>query len=295
MFEPTEPPEMISVHGPNAPDLPQPLVDAACHRFVSPHCDDITLSCGGTVARVIQAGLRAEVTVVFGSEPDPAIPLSPFAEYLHARWGLASGRVVANRRAEEVVAAALLGSNLGFLPFRDAIYRDSQYLTYAALFGEPTVDEEDLPDGLAEALGVNDPPESATRIYCPMAIGGHVDHRHAFSAGVKLSHAGWAVCFYEDLPYALQPGATESRLSAIKATGLDLQPIEAIDVASTWKLKVLSIMAYGSQLPDLFDSLDGRGDPRARIDDVMRAYALRAGNGALCERFWRLAPGVKPG
>jgi LmbE family N-acetylglucosaminyl deacetylase len=295
MFEPTDPPEMISLHGPTAPDLPHPLADAACHRFVSPHYDDITLSCGGTVARVAQAGLRAEVTVVFGSEPDPAMPLSPFAEHLHACWGLTSGRVVASRRSEEVVAAALLGSNVSFLPFPDAIYRDSHYTSDTALFGEPTIAEDDLPARLAEALGVNDPPESATQIYCPMAIGGHVDHRHTFSAGVKLARAGWAVCFYEDLPYALEPGATEARLSAITATGLDLQPIEAIDVASTWKLKVLAVMAYGSQLPDLFGPLVGWGDPHAGIDEILRAYALRVGNGLLGERFWSLAPGVKPG
>ena len=295
MVEPTAPPEMISLHGSTAPDLPPPLADAACHRFVSPHYDDITLSCGGTVARVAQAGVRAEVTVVFGAEADPALPLSPLAEHLHACWGLASGRVVASRRSEEVVAAALLGSNVDFLPFPDAIYRGSRYTSDTALFGEPTIDEEDLPDRLAEALGANDPPEAATRIYCPLAIGGHVDHRHAFTAGVKLSRAGWAVCFYEDLPYALRPGATEARLSAITATGLDLRPIVAIDVASTWKMKVLAIMAYGSQLPDLFGSPVGRGDPRAGIDEVMRAYALRVGNGVPGERFWRLVRGVKPG
>ena len=34
----------------------------------------------------------------------------------------------------------------------------------------------------------------------------------------------------------------------------------------------------------------GSGDPRAEIDAVMRAYALRVGHGSLAERFWRLAP-----
>jgi LmbE family N-acetylglucosaminyl deacetylase len=294
MFEPTDPPEMISLHGPTVPGLPHPLASAARHLFVSPHYDDITLSCGGTVARVAQAGLQSEVTVVFGAEPDPAMPLSPFAQRLHTRWGLTSGRV-ATRRSEEVEAAALLGSNVSFLPFPDAIYRDSYYTSGAALFGEPAIEEDDLPDRLAEALGGNDLPDSATQIYCPMAIGGHVDHRLAFSAGVKLSRVGRSVYFYEDVPYALRPGATEARLSAIKATGLDLQPFVAIDVASTWELKVLAIMAYGSQLPELFGSLVDQSDPRARIEEVMRAYALRVGSGVLGEQFWSLALGVTPG
>jgi LmbE family N-acetylglucosaminyl deacetylase len=294
MFEPTDPPEMISVHGPTAPDLPHPLAGATCHRFVSPHCDDITLSVGGTVARVARADLRAEVTVVFGDEPDPAMHLSPFAEKLQTYWGRTAAHAVAIRRSEEVVATALLGSDIDFLPFIDAIYRDSRYTSHTTLFGEPAIDEEDLPDKLAEALGVNDPPDPATRIYCPLAIGGHVDHRHVFSAGVKLSRAGWAVYFYEDVPYVMQPGATEARLSALRATGIDLQPIVAIDVTSTWRLKVLSITAYGSQVPGLFDSPVGRRNPRARIDQAMHAYARRVGNGALCERFWSLNLGVNP-
>ena len=295
MCEPTDSPKMISLQRPIAPDLPHLLADATSHRFVSPHCDDTTLSCGGTMARVAQAGLRAEVAVIFGSEPDPTMPLSPLAEHLHACWGLTSGQVVASRRAEEVVAATLLGSTVDFLPFPDAIYRESHYTSDTALFSEPMIDEEDLPDRLAEALGVNDPAKSVTQIYCPLAIGGHVDHRHAFSAGVRLSRAGWAVYFYEDLPYALRPSATEARVSAIKATGLDLQPMVTIDVASTWKLKVLAIMAYGSQLPTLFGSLVGQVDPRARIDAVLHAHALRVGNGVLGERYWRLADGVTPG
>jgi hypothetical protein len=111
------------------------------------------------------------------------MPLPPFAEFLHASRGLSSSHVVARRRSEEIVAAALLGSTVGFLPFRDAIYRESRYTSEATLFGEPTIDEDDLSDRIAEALGANAPPDPATQIYCPLAIGGHVDHRHAFSAG----------------------------------------------------------------------------------------------------------------
>ena len=285
---------MISLYRSPAPDLPHPLANATLHRFVSPHYDDITLSCGGTVAKVAQAGLRAENMVVFGAEPDPAVPLSPLAKHAHAGWGLPADRVVASRRAEEVEAAALLGSDVAFLPFPDAIYRGRRYLSGPSLFGEPTIDEADLPGKLAEALGGNDPPEAATQLYCPLAIGGHVDHRHAFSAGVTLARAGWAVCFYEDVPYALQPGATEARVAALTATGLDLQPLATIDVTSTWTLKMLAIKAYGSQLPALFGSLVGRGDLHDGIEAILRASALRVGNSVLGERFWGLTPGITP-
>jgi LmbE family N-acetylglucosaminyl deacetylase len=295
MLEFTDPLTMMSRHEPTAPGLPSRLANVACHRFVSPHYDDITLSCGGTVATVTQADLRADVTIVFGAEPDPAMPLSPFAEHLHAHWGLAPGSVVASRRSEESAAAALLGSNVDVLPFPDAIYRGRHYTSGPALFGEPVIAEQDLPDMLATALGMHDPAEAATPVYCPLAIGGHVDHRLAFSAGVKLALAGRAVYFYEDVPYALRPGATAARVAAIRAAGLDLRPAMSIDVASTWMLKVDAIMAYASQVAGLFGPHVGQGDFRTGLDEVLCAYALQAGNGVLGERFWSLDHSITPG
>lgn len=295
MSESTDSPTMIHRLGAVASAMPHHLAGGACHRFVAPHYDDIPLSCGGTVARVTQAGLRAEVTVAFGAEPDPAMPLSPFAERLHAHWGLPPGRIVASRRAEEAAAAALLGNSFDVLSFPDAIYRNGHYSSGSALFGEPVIAEADVPDKLAAALGMNDPAQTATHLYIPLAIGGHVDHRLAFAAGVKLALAGRAVYFYEDVPYALRPGATEARVAAIHATGLDLRPVATIDVTNTWNLKVLAIMAYVSQLAGLFGPHGGQGDTRAGIEEELHAFALRAGNGILGERFWSLDHGITPG
>ena len=85
----------------SAPPLPDAvLAPGAVHRFVSPHYDDIALSCGGLAALLAKAGAPVRVEVVFGEEPDPARPLTPFAEEMHRGWGLSAGDVIAGRRAE---------------------------------------------------------------------------------------------------------------------------------------------------------------------------------------------------
>lgn len=260
------------------------------HLFVSPHYDDIALSCGGTVARLVQAGRRAEVAVVFGAQPDAAAPLTPFAEMQHDRWGVAPEQVITARRAEEAAAAALLGTQVSSLPFHDAIYRGSRYLDDDQLFGETAADEADLPEQLVRTLALERPPDPAVRIYCPLAIAGHVDHRHTFAAGVALARSGWDVCFYEDQPYALRAGATEERLAEIAALGLRPRPPVLVDVETTWATKLAAMLEYRSQLPVIFRAYLRGGSAVDEIDAAMRAYARRVGAGVLAERFWQLTP-----
>lgn len=262
----------------------------ARHLFLSPHYDDIALSCGGTAAKLSREGRPADVAIVFGAEPDGAGELTDFATFQHDRWGLAHEEAVAGRRAEEDIAAAMLGTRVTFLPFHDAIYRGDRYLDDDQLFGEPASDEADLPGRIVAALGLDVNPDPAARVYCPLAIAGHVDHRHAFAAGVLLAGRGWDVCFYEDQPYALEPGVTEARLAEIAAHGLTAQSDLLIDVTATWETKLDAIFAYRSQIHVIFRTWLHGGDPRDEIAAAMRAYALRAGDGTLVERLWRLAP-----
>lgn len=259
------------------------------HLFVSPHYDDIALSCGGTVARLTRAGDAAAVVTVFGAEPEMT-DLTGFAVMQHDRWGLSPTDVIAARRAEEARAAALLGARVRFLPFHDAIYRGDRYLDDDQLFGEPATDEADLPGRIVAALDLGGAPEPATRIYCPLAIAGHVDHRHAFVAGLALLRAGWDVCFYEDQPYALEPGMVEDRLAETEAVGLCPRPPLLIDVEETWAAKMAAILAYRSQLPVIFRAWLHGGDLDVEVDAAMRGYARRIGGEVLAERLWQLAP-----
>jgi LmbE family N-acetylglucosaminyl deacetylase len=256
------------------------------HLFLSPHYDDIALSCGGSAALLARAGRLPEVALIFGDHPDPTLPLTTFAETMHRGWGLDAAQVIARRRAEEAAAGAILGTRAVFLPFRDAIYRGERYLSDDDLFGEVSADEANLPDEIVGSLGLDDEAAATTRVYAPLAIGRHVDHQQAFAAGVKLATTGWDVWFYEDLPYALNPGAAEGRIAA---TGVALEPAAIVDVSAVWDDKIAAIMAYPSQLATIFAYVDS-GSSREAIDAVLRAYAAKIGGGVPAERFWHVAP-----
>ncbi len=266
--------------------LPASLAGPTAHHFLSPHYDDIALSCGGTARLLADADRAPQISVVFGSEPDPATPLHEFAEELHRAWGFDATTVIASRRAEEAAAADRLGATTRVLPFRDAIYRDRHYLGNPQLFGAVAPAEMDLPDTVAAALLDLARPPAGARIYAPLGVGNHVDHQIAFLAGTRLARDGWDVWFYEDLPYAINPGALETRLADLAAPH-PVEPAATIDVAAVWPAKLAAILAYPSQLETVFDYV-GSGDSPAEIDATMRAYAERTGDGVLGERFWRL-------
>ena len=273
--------------------LPSQLAGPTWHRFLSPHYDDIALSCGGIVALLTAAGLTPEIVVLFGDQPDPAIPLSPFAMAMHEGWGLSASQVIASRRREEATAALALGATSLSLPFLDAIYRGRHYESDQQLFGETAEAELNLPSAIVSALELGAPADRRVRLYAPLAIGGHVDHRHGFRVGVELARSGWDIWFYEDLPYALNSGATESRLADLAQT-TPVQPVAVVAVEATWAAKLAAILAYPSQLSTVFGYV-GSGSSRDKIDQVMRAYASRIGDGVPSERFWRLVASAPSG
>lgn len=259
------------------------------HIFLSPHYDDIALSAGGTAAALSAQGRTPEVALIFGDHPDPATPLTPFAEQLHHDWGMTADAVIAGRRAEEAVASLRLGACDRFLPFRDAIYRGERYLNDEQLFGMPHADEAGLPAEIIAALPISEADRNRSRVYAPLAIGMHVDHQLAFQTGMRLLGDGWDVWFYEDLPYALKQEHMASRRALVAAEGVAPGPI--VPVENVWQTKIDAIMAYPSQLPTIFGQYVGVGSSREAIDDAMTTYASDAGDGTRAERFWTAASG----
>lgn len=257
------------------------------HLFLSPHYDDIALSAGGTVRLLADQGMSPETLVVFGSEPDHARPLTPFAQAMHEEWGFDAREVIASRQAEERAASAILGATTAILPFRDAIYRGQHYLSDDDLFGTPAAAEGELPAQIAAALGLPGRPTAGTRLYAPLAVGRHVDHQLVHQAAALLAARGWNVWFYEDIPYALKPGAFAARLAEIAGTTA-ITPIAQVGIEATWETKLDAILAYPSQLETVFQNYVGVGTSREEINAALREYAMHAGDGQIVERFWNM-------
>jgi LmbE family N-acetylglucosaminyl deacetylase len=260
------------------------LIAPSRHIFLSPHYDDIAISCGGTARLLAEHGRQPVVALIFGSEPAPDHQYTSFAQRMHRDWGFDAQEVIASRRAEEAVASQVLGTTDQFLPFHDAIYRGERYLGDDDLFSVPAEDEgESLPAAIVEAIGLAGEANADTRIYTPLGSGKHVDHQLAFMTGVLLAQRGWQVWCYEDLPYSIKPGALDNRLAT---AGVELTEAARIDVSSVWDAKIDAIMSYPSQLETVFGRYVGAGTTRAEISAAMHRFATSIDGEHAVERFW---------
>lgn len=245
--------------------------------YIAPHLDDAVLSCGGQIAQAVADGARVLVVTLCAGSPSADAALTPFARYLHHAWALGDDPV-AQRRAEDARALALLGCDGLQLDQLDAPYR-------VAAYGEPDawrgaiVAHDPLIEASRAILAQLHAQQPAAPLYVPLGVGSHVDHQVVCAAGLTLSAAGARVGWYEDAPYAAkEPGAIAARLHAL---GRPFTP-EVVAVAATHTRKLAAIGAYASQLRELF------GD--AEMAEVMTGYAatVAGGPGGLAERRWWL-------
>ncbi len=252
------------------------------HLFLSPHPDDVALSCGGLLYRLAQGGAHVRVLTVMAASPPPDLPASPFVQEHIARWGLGDDPAPA-RRAEDRCALRALGAEVRFGKWPDALFRtDGQgralYPDLARLFGAPHPRDPLL--GALDTLIPTDAEIAA--LYVPLGVGGHVDHRIVRSAALRWAarRPKVAVFFYEEYPYSAA-GADEVR----RAQGSLQSPLLAQvfpmdeDALST---KVRAIACYRSQISTFW----------ADVDDMaraVRAYAHQVGRAYGAERLWRLA------
>jgi LmbE family N-acetylglucosaminyl deacetylase len=270
------------------------LAAPAEHLFLSPHYDDIALSAGATVRRLADLGRQPQTLIVFGSEPDPDMVLSPFATAMHEGWGLDSSEVIARRRAEEDNAARAIGATVRLLPFHDAIYRGHNYLSDDDLFSTPSPAETDLPARIVASLGLPDSPTESVRLYAPLGVGNHVDHQLVFNAAARLAGAGWDVWLYEDVPYALREGARQRRLDAIPRAHA-VQRRGKVAAEPQWNAKLDGILSYPSQLETIFRHYVGVEPSKEGIRTALNAYASEEDEGIISERFWEFIDAPTPG
>ncbi len=239
--------------------------------YLSPHPDDAALSCGGLIWEQAHSGEGAGIWTICAGGP-PEAPLSPFAEALHDRWG--TGREAsAQRRKEDLESCAILGAVPRHFPIPDCIYRRSPrdgaalYASEEAIFGPIHPDEATLLEQLADDLEQDLAP--GTSLVCPLALGGHVDHRLVRAALEKTGRKLW---YYADYPYVLKTGISSDFLVQ-PGCEAKLFPISAAALTA-W---VGSIAAHGSQISTFWPDL-------ASMQAAIAGYC--AAQGGL--RLWRI-------
>jgi LmbE family N-acetylglucosaminyl deacetylase len=253
---------------PHNMDNVQPIYDAI---YLSPHLDDVALSCGGQIWQRTTAGQRIlVVTLMAGDPPEGAV--SSFAQLLHARWELAVDAVAA-RRAEDIAACQIMGADWLHGPLPDCIYRhDSHsgeplYPDVTAIFAEVHSADEAVSlalTGWLEAL----PP--AREWVVPLTVGHHVDHQLTRRAAAAAANC--PVYYYEDYPYVQKPGALELVLDPAAAW----QPVVIALSEAALAARCAAVAAFVSQVGSFFVD-------RADLEGQIGSYAARAGG----ERLWQ--------
>jgi len=166
--------------------------------FLSPHADDVVLSCPGAVL----AARRAVILTVFGDDPI--------------------------RQAEDRAAAEILGAEVVHAGLPEAPQRSARHRSLSGLLGARSAQLPGLVESLHDLVGALRP----ARVWAPLGVGGHVDHRLVFEAARSLTGDVW---LYEDRPYALLEGAVAARWRQLgHDVPLDLQAARAALAGSAW-------------------------------------------------------------
>ncbi|HLO18834.1 MAG TPA: PIG-L family deacetylase [Anaerolineales bacterium] len=227
-------------------------MDDVIYIFISPHLDDAVLSCGGYIHHLTSLGKRVVITTVVTADDKSGLPRSWLAQRNLRKWGN-QAEIFAVRCLEDIAAAKRLGAEVVHLGFLDCIYRhdtNQQPLYRKNVIGVPIHpdDWQVLAPTLAEALKAlfERYVEQKLLIFCPLAIGKHVDHILVRQVVESLISSQQRL-YYEDFPYAFSMKAFEPQLEDFRPLKIDLTPDDI-------KARLEASACYRSQIPGLFPS-----------------------------------------
>ena len=108
------------------------------HLFLSPHLDDVALSCGGLIHQLATHGQTVTVRTIMAGDP-VVVPDTPLIRDLHRRWA-AGDNPMKIRREEDECAWRQFGVSVEHLPLPDCPYRmntagEALYPVNESLFG----------------------------------------------------------------------------------------------------------------------------------------------------------------
>jgi LmbE family N-acetylglucosaminyl deacetylase len=252
------------------------------HIYLSPHFDDVVLSCGGSIGLQTACGLQVLVITACGGIPTQQDQYNPLAQQTHQKMGLPNDpqKVVEIRRREDAAAVSALGADYLWLDLPDAIYRGDPafYQNDEALFGEVAPGDFPLEERLAIVLQEVLQRAPTATLYAPLGIGHHVDHQLCCSAAYRLAHPGANVKFYEDYPYVSTSGTLDRRRREL---GSVLEP-ELVEVSGALRLKEDAIATYTSQVRQLFGGVQKM---QRALEDYMGSLRTTY-PGIQIERYW---------
>jgi LmbE family N-acetylglucosaminyl deacetylase len=238
--------------------------------YLSPHFDDVVLSCGGLVWEQIQSGQAVEVWTICAGAPAAGTELSGFALQLHQRWQTEE-EAVDERLEEDRAALAHLGAGLRYWDLPDCIYRrlpDGSWLVNGEEDLWKPVHPLEQPQMQRLAAWLVEDLRADDILVSPLTLGNHVDH---FLVRAAAEYLRRPLLYYPDYPYAAVTG-----IDLAQKTGENWQkrcyPVSR-QALGAWQN---AIACYTSQISTFWGGLD---EMRAALESYWQA------GGGTC--FWQ--------
>lgn len=225
---------------------------------ISPHPDDIALSCGGLVRMMVTTKLTI-VNCFTLSVYAPLANINPQTpELVHSL-----------RKSEDINYVQRVNAGRLDLKLDDITLR---YPQKKWLLEDPPLDEAfcELKERLTEVLEQY----PTALILCPLAIGNNVDHYFVREVVREATLTGQETVYYEDLPYGAWVGGPSEVAVYTQNVLPSIYQAVAVDVTKVFQDKLSDIAVYESQISD------------TDFEDV-KSYAAELGaSNAYVERFW---------
>lgn len=241
-------------------------------EVLSPHADDAALSVGGLLLDRMDTVNHTRVHVLFGQ--------SGYA--LDHYDSLDTKEVTQLRKVEEISYCAMVGAESVFHNFPDRLLRHGDKSIYID-------DPADLEaDAIAHVLTtVNDiVGQSGQVIMAPLGAGLMADHAAVAWAICWLVRQGFpkeAIVLYEDLPYAVRPGAINKGIQLFKENGFELKS-HTFDISQWFERKCELLAIYNSQMSEEFlSAVEVHGQAVANMDPAIGKESWRR-----AERLWTI-------
>jgi len=220
--------------------------------FFSPHIDDAVLSCGGLIASL--KGKKILVVDIFTNFLGEKY--SKHAKYYLKSLKFAdASEYFTARKEEEKKAARILNFDFYFCNFPEAIFRFEKKIIFNNFFYKNTeqllsgINKRDKKIIFLVKKRVDDIlKDSRTRngkIYFPLGIGNHADHKILNKIGLSLKNKN--IFFYQDFPYCVKEYRQSNYFKAKKVFLAN----------KDFQLKSKAIRQYKSQLRALFKNIKG--------------------------------------
>jgi LmbE family N-acetylglucosaminyl deacetylase len=202
------------------------------YLFLSPHLDDVVLSCALRIIKERREGADIQVATIFTK----AMSILPGLDLYNGR------------HSEDKKALSILGiSKYKQLNFCDAPFRNLYYTSFSRIVLDRHAKDDFYEKEVAKQIDLLYKEYAPQTIFIPLAIGTHIDHR--------LTHNIWCslppdvnIIFYEDRPYVLLPHSLNLRLAEISAMHPALQTYGNNDVLKDFADGLKKITLYKSVL-----------------------------------------------